>query len=157
MNTRHCGLCRTFVAVLAISTTLGCGRKESSGPLRLIPVKGMVTVKGRAALGAIVTLYAVSGPAVGTGVYPHGIADETGQFALTTYTADDGAPVGEYQITVVWPDSEFQPKTVEQIDAVMSGDDPPDKLGGRYGNPKQSRLTAEILENTTELPDLELR
>ena len=43
-------------------------------------------------------------PVAATGrevVHPAGQADEKGNFTLTTFAAGDGAPPGEYQVTVV--------------------------------------------------------
>jgi hypothetical protein len=56
---------------------------------------------GRAPAHALVTLQPV-GVAGADAVRPTGEVDEQGRFTLTTYTAGDGAPAGEYRVAVDW-------------------------------------------------------
>lgn len=70
----------------------GCG-----GPLRpkLAPVSGIVLYNGKAIEGAVVEFVREKLP-----VRSMGSTDDSGQFALTTFAPGDGAPIGEYQVTV---------------------------------------------------------
>src|SRR5439155_15856313 len=83
-----------LVVVLA-----GCGKR---GWLETYPVKGTLLVDGKPAKGATVSLHPreVTG---GRPYLPTGQTDENGEFNLATFVADDGAPAGEYDATVVWP------------------------------------------------------
>ena len=67
---------------------------------------------------------------------PRGVTDAEGRFQLRTYHDGDGAPAGEYTVTVYWPD--VRPK--------VSADDqlPPDRLDERFANPKNSSLRATV-------------
>ena len=77
---------------------------------------------------------------------PGGTSDAQGEFVLTTYTQDDGAPAGEYAVTVVWR----RPWT----DA--AGKPGPNLLPERYSKPDTSELRVRVKEGVNELT-LELK
>lgn len=81
---------------LGCLTLAGCSGTSRTD---LYPVAGSVRVNGRPAADAVVTLYPVNGPAAEE-ARPNGRADEAGHFTLTTHTSGDGAPAGEYRVTV---------------------------------------------------------
>lgn len=157
MNIKPGHFLQCILILILVSICFGCGEDKPQERLTVIPVKGSVMVNGKTADGAKVTFHPISGSAAGTGLYPMGIANETGEFSITTYDTGDGIPKGEYKVTVVWPDKDFKPKTIEQIDAFEQGGERPDKLRGRFSDPKRSKLTATIDESTTVLPDFKLK
>jgi 3',5'-cyclic AMP phosphodiesterase CpdA len=62
------------------------------------PVKGQVYLRGVPLANAMVVFHAIEGErAVRTG---DGVTEADGSFGLSTYTAFDGVPVGEYAVTV---------------------------------------------------------
>jgi hypothetical protein len=67
-------------------------------------------------------------------IFPKGTVKEDGTFQLTTYAEGDGAPEGEYGITVIW-------QTGKSFGGEGGG---PDKLGNRYGDNKNPRMTATV-------------
>lgn len=76
---------------------------------------------------------------------PSGRAGPDGSFTLTSYEEGDGAPAGEYKVTVEWPS--------EDPNDPSDPDDPegqiprgPDWLQGRYADPATTSLTATIRE-----------
>src|SRR3954454_14523350 len=73
----------------------GCAGKKTSPQ----PVSGQVLVDGKPAPRAQVTFHPTDdkNPA-----RPTGQVDEQGRFTLTTERSGDGAPSGEYRVTVVW-------------------------------------------------------
>src|SRR5205823_1996593 len=75
----------------------GCGDPRKP----VYPVEGTVLVDGKPAARAIVTFQPV-GDNSPTAVRPVGHVDEKGKFTLTSYRQDDGAPEGEYAVTVTW-------------------------------------------------------
>jgi hypothetical protein len=116
------------------------------------PVRGEVFVgKGNRrvpATGAMVTFHpndATSGDAP----RPHGQVGEDGAFVVTTYVKDDGAPAGDYTITINWtpprPLPPFKPKATG------------DKLKGAYGDPKKGQISysVEVRKDNT-VPPIEL-
>ena len=75
---------------------------------------------------------------------PMGIADEAGLFAVTTFERGDGAPAGEYQVTVL----QRAPKLVGE-EMVREG---PNLLPQRLSDPATSGVTASIVAGENVLP-----
>src|SRR5436309_2942675 len=73
----------------------GCGSSDRAG---LQPVKGTLRVNGQPAAAALVTFH----PTGADAARPTGRVGGDGTFTLTTRVAGDGAPVGEYRVTVTW-------------------------------------------------------
>src|SRR5262245_30863632 len=94
---RH--LARLLVAV-GIFSFAGCGPGTPNGNV-LCPVEGRLLVSGIPAANAHVTFHPIEG-AAGTALSV-GRTGPDGSFRLTTFAAGDGAPAGEYVVTVVWP------------------------------------------------------
>jgi hypothetical protein len=126
------------ICVCAIS----CGRNEY-GDHPPHPVTGRVLVNGQPAEGADVILYHAGDWGEKT-IIPMARTDENGTFELSTYGMADGAPIGDFQVEIIWA-------------AYRHGRDVgPDKLGGKYAKRATSGLKATIAANTTALPDFEL-
>jgi hypothetical protein len=136
--------CCAFLCLAAAA----CGGNEYGGR-RLYPVSGRILVNGQPANQALVTLFETNeAPLDATGgvIRPQGWTDADGRFTLTSspHTMNDGAPAGEYRVTVTWP-------------AHRSGFGMgPDKLGGKYAKAETSGLTVRIDEKKNALAPLEL-
>jgi hypothetical protein len=103
----------------------------------LVPVRGKLTVDGKPAVGAIVTLHpAVDDPQA---VRPTGQTRADGEFELTSYYSGDGAAPGEYRVTVTW----LQPQPPR---SQGEGDDLPPRslLPALYSNPGTTPLRVTI-------------
>jgi hypothetical protein len=127
------GLLATFVIGLAL--TIGCSNSERAeeGQRPVHPVKGRVTVGGQPAAGAFVLLVPVNESSQPTDPRPRAEVQADGSFMVWTYAPDDGAPAGEYVVTITWEDRDIG-----------------DKLGGRFADPKTSTLRASVKEGTNE-------
>ena len=68
------------------------------------------------------------------------LVEADGTFTLSTYTANDGAPQGEYLVTVVWPDP---PRDAR-------GRPGPNRLPERYAQPETSGLRARVADGPNE-------
>jgi hypothetical protein len=98
------------------------------------------------ATGAIVTFHPTNADPKDP-AKPTAKVDEQGNYALTTYTAGDGAPAGEYVITVFWP---MQKKT--PFDA-----DTGDQLKGKLDRPEKSQLKFTVAKTPeNEVPPITL-
>ncbi len=76
---------------------------------------------------------------------PRGKVNADGSFTLTTHTEGDGAPAGEYRVTV------------EQWLAGARPDDPTaNRLPAKYSSPTTSGLTATVGPGSTELKAIEI-
>jgi len=137
----------TVVALVALGSS-SCG-----GGKRFYPVHGRVTVNGKPAEGVSIVLYLVD-DTDRRPIQPSAIVQADGSFELKTFVLDDrtlkdGAPAGQYQVSCVW----YPPDLQKYVNAMLPL---PDRLHGKYSDPKTSGLKAEVLEQPTELPPFEL-
>jgi hypothetical protein len=130
-----------YVAACSKSSNLDENRKP------VHPVKGKVLVQGKPAKAAFVLFVPVNEPADAPDPRPRAEADPDGSFALSTYGDKDGAPVGEYIVTVTWPGGVLPDGREE----------PADKLLGRYDNVTKSKLRATVKEGQNDLPPFQLQ
>ncbi|MBY0456438.1 MAG: hypothetical protein K2V38_03815, partial [Gemmataceae bacterium] len=65
---------------------------------------------------------------------PFGKVGDDGTFTLTTYTEKDGAPEGEYGVTIDWRPPAKEGKLALGTEGGPSG---PPKLQPKYSNPQQ--------------------
>jgi len=102
------------------------------------PVTGQVLDGSKPVANATVILHPVS--EVGADVVkPRGITQADGTFTLTTYDGNDGAPAGEYRVTV------------EQWLAGRPDEGPTSRLPVKFAKPETSGLTATVSAGRTEL------
>lgn len=80
-----------------------------------------------------------------------GVVDSSGQYTLVT-NMEPGVKPGKYKVTITWPDK----ATKESKTFSLSQKDPPDLLKSKYADPMKTKLSAEILASTTEIPPFEL-
>jgi hypothetical protein len=122
---------------------IGC-----SGQKAVYPVSGQV-VSGEAkkpAVGALVMLVPVTADPKDS-TRPSGTVDESGAFAITTYKAKDGAPAGDYVVTLVWP----TPKK----SMMEEGED--DMLKGAFADATKSKIRFTVkAAKSNEVPVIEL-
>jgi len=112
--------------VLGVSVAgLGCG-----GAADLHPVEGTFLVDGRPAANVMVAFHRAE-PGDRPVPVPVGVTGPDGTFRLRTHRPDDGAPVGDYVVTAVWPD-----RTLPLDECVEAGAH--DRFEGRYADPAKS-------------------
>jgi hypothetical protein len=128
--------------LLLVLLLAGCG--ESHKPL--FPVQGQVLdPDGKPAAGAKVVFHPVGGADAKT-ARPVGVVNEAGAFSLTTYTKGDGAPAGDYIVTIEWRAQRTSP----------FGGVPGDQLGGKYARPDKSPYKATVGNQATTLEPFRL-
>jgi hypothetical protein len=116
----------------------------SSGRKTVHPVRGQVFVDGRPAAQAQVLFHpAEKGPEQ---LQPSGQTDDQGYFNLTTYVNSDGAPEGDYTVTVTW------------FRVFRTGDEAVrhNVLPRRYAAPESSQLKVTVNKGKNELSALQL-
>ena len=139
---RHVARRRNLIP-LALLFLTGCA---PAGPV-CYPVRGQVFFDGKPVAEALVVLHPASGNVEGN-QKPMAQTDEQGRFALTTYAPDDGAPSGEYTITVT-----LRAQQMIGEELVRSG---ANLLPPRYAEAKTSGLRSEVLEGTNDMPPIRL-
>ncbi|MAV37074.1 MAG: hypothetical protein CMJ59_16635 [Planctomycetaceae bacterium] len=94
---------------LALITAV-CGACQRDTALSLYPVQGKVYCDKQPAEGALVIFHPISDDQP-DGIKPRGFVGKDAQFQLTTRSQHDGAPLGEYAVTVLWrePGDEDEP------------------------------------------------
>lgn len=129
--------------VAAAMGAWGCGGGESETRVPVYPVTGKVTFEGEPAAGAFVAFHprtparpgdVPSGPRATTGV--------DGAFSLTTAVEGDGAPAGDYAVTVQWL------RPVQRGGEVVPG---PNVLPRALAEPASTPLSATIRESANAL------
>lgn len=140
---------RRLLAMTLICLFLGCSSGDTRP--RAVPASGTVKYKKtEIPVGALVVLHPKD-PAFEKqiGGKPYGKVTEDGTFQLTTYEENDGAPPGEYGVTVEW-----RPKKEAKLSLSSEGGPvAPNKLNLKYGNPSQpfKQVTIGTGENKIEL------
>jgi hypothetical protein len=127
-----------LVAFMFVLMGTSCGGRAR---FPAYPVKGLVRFEGKPVEGARVFFHPREKTASPIDSYlPSGIVDADGSFELTTYEEGDGAPVGEYEVTIT--------RRTEQAKSDEDGDDliPP-----LYGSPGTSPLRATVEATTNNL------
>jgi len=143
-----------FVAAL-VGTAVGLTSCGGPDRIPVHPVHGKVFCQGQPAVHAYVVFHPVGGSEEVQKIRPAGRVGDDGSFSLTTYVSGDGAPAGDYQVTVGWPGpAPGTDPNSEDPEAILSG---PDRLQGRYQDPKTSGLTATVTEGENEIPPFEIQ
>jgi hypothetical protein len=133
------------VAVLVVS----CG---GDGTHKVYPVKGKVLVDGSPAKDCMVLLNRTFDDTSEKKVAPYGLTDDNGEFQVSSYVTGDGAPEGEYVITIEWR---------ERTGLLKNNFDGPDRLGGEYANKEQNKskpgFVVKVGREPLQLPPFELK
>lgn len=147
---------RRWILLEAIVFGLFCGGCSDDGRLETYPVLGQVIVNGEPAAGCTVTYVPRESKLRGL-IMPGGKTDEEGRFELTTYESKDGAPAGQYDVTLRWPATQWPGRAA----AMQRSADPvpprrPDLLMGQFRSPEKSPITVTVTEGTNELEPFRL-
>jgi hypothetical protein len=130
-----------LAAMLAL-TCASCGNKNN-----IYPVSGKITYKGSPAAGATVFFYRQGGDTMNEHMIMSIVQDD-GAFELVCGSLGKGAPPGEYDVAIEWKQVSGQSKGRPQHG--------PDKLKGRYADPKRPRFHATIKAERNDLAPFDL-
>jgi hypothetical protein len=131
------------VLACACITQLGCSGGDT---IPTYPVSGRVLVGGEPAAGAFVVFHP-TGEAVPDQVRPTAQVQADGSFALATNDAADGAPAGEYAVTIEWY------KLVQKGGEAQAG---PNVVPPPYARPESTPIKVTIVENDNPLPPFQI-
>jgi len=130
-----------LVFLYATALIAGCGKTNDQKPV--YPVNGKVTFKGEPTDGAMITFHPLNDPNP-RALRSHATVDKNGQYKLTTYLTGDGAPAGEYTVTIYWPAQRTKGKSDDPT--AEEEDLPPDRLNRVYTVPATTKLRATVQE-----------
>jgi hypothetical protein len=125
-----------FVALAALAllgTASGCGGQKAVYHVHGVVLDG----KNKPAKGAVVVFHPAAADAA-QDCKPVGTVDDNGEFVLTTYQSGDGAPAGDYVVTLVRPAPRRTPLDREGGDL----------LQGRFADPAASKITVTVEKQT---------
>lgn len=149
-NSAACRIRLAGALLASVAFAAGCGGETR---VDVYPTSGQVLHRGQPLANALVVLHDARPVAEQQGrPIPRATTDKEGKFQISSYGGADGAPVGEYKVTVFTQGGELE-----------EGEDPegakqePDLLRGRYSNPDTSGLTATIKPGENVLPPFELQ
>jgi hypothetical protein len=130
--------------IALVVVTVGCQSKPNS--IAVVAVHGQLkTADGQPAAGATISFHPLNAPSPRPFV-PHGTVSATGDFTLTSYAPNDGAPPGEYAVTVTW--------RTQRADGDPAG---PDRLKGRFADPAKPLARVTVGPDATTLPPFVLK
>jgi hypothetical protein len=127
----------------ACVASAGCSEAPSRVPV--FPAKGSITFKGQPIPGALVTLNPKA-PAENVPT-PRANVGKDGAFVISTFEGGDGAPAGDYVVTVKW----YRP--IKQGADVVAG---PNVIPPKYGRPETSDKLITIAAGDNNLAPISL-
>jgi hypothetical protein len=125
------------LGALLVFGIASCGRDDHKP---VFPVRGQVFFQDKPASGALVLFHPVNDPDP-QAPRPRGRVDPDGAFVLSTYAVSDGAPAGDYVVTIDW----------RQPTIPGRGGGGPSLLPPQYSTPEASPLRATVREETNDL------
>jgi hypothetical protein len=149
-KTRRTGVLFILFAVFSV-TANGCSKSRDSNRLPVFPVNGHISVKGQAPSGAFVVLHPKNGAATapnGEVVRPRAVVNPDGSFAFGSYDSSDGAPSGEYSVTVEWRRIVKSPEGSPVLG--------PNVVPPKFARPESSPLSIRVAEKSNELDPITL-
>ncbi len=133
-----------LLATFACAFAAGCSRNNHTP---VYPVQGQILLNGKPLSEAIVTFHPQgNAPAE---PLPSAHTDAEGRFKLTSFATDDGAPEGDYAISLVC----FRTHPIRK----GSEGDATNIVPPRYANAATSKLTATVVRGPNELPPLQVK
>lgn len=135
---------RSWFFVALAGSLVGCSQ-EATNRVQTYPVTGSITLKGQPVPGAFVALHPKSPqfdiPA------PRANVGADGALKVTTYDGGDGAPEGEYILTIEWY------KPIKSGADLVAG---PNVVPKKYSSPKTSDITIRVAAQENVLPPITL-
>lgn len=126
-----------LLAIISLLAATGCGKDD--GRLPTYKAAGQVVWNGQPLAHALVMLH----PEDPSLVPVQARTDETGAFTLTTYETGDGAPKGNFKVTV-----SYYP-LVKNGNSYEPG---PQVIPPKYADPKATELRVSIVEGENQIP-----
>lgn len=123
------------VASLVLLAACGGCSSRPDAPA-LYPVRGTLTINDKPPIGATLILHPAEAEIDARGTKPTASVKPDGSFYVSTYADSDGAPAGEYSVSILWT-------------AKPDSSDSWDRLGDAFSDPSSSgiKITVEPGEN----------
>jgi len=132
--------------LLWISLLLSLAFASCSNRTNIYPVSGKVTYKGQPAAGATVFFFRQGADPVREPMIM-GIVMQDGSFELSCGSLGKGAPAGDYDVAIEWKQRSMPNRKQGRM---------PDKLNGRYADPRHPLLRAKVEAESNQLSPFDL-
>ena len=127
---------------------VGCGSSDTRPSV--YQTTGKISFKGAAPAGAIVALHPKDQAAfTGCPVVPSGLVKPDGSFDLTSFAPGDGAPPGDYVLTVEW----HKTSSGSEENRVLG----PNLLPVQYSKQQTSPVAVTIAERPNEIQPIVIK
>jgi len=142
---------RSSLCVLLLCFLCGCSEVEDTIARPVYQVTGTALFNGKPIQDGVIRLHPVEEPEDGKQVtIPRGVVNENGEYTITTYHTNDGAPSGEYRISVSW---------VGPLDGIDEDEEDrlPELIPAKYRRPETSKLVffvSDVIDNV--IPPIEI-
>ena len=138
---------RRGAALALAALTLALPACGNDGRKKVYPTRGVILVDGKPAPDCFVMFHPTE-EGDPKRVMPFAQAGEDGRFAMCSYVSGDGAPAGEYVVTFEWRG---------RSGLLKNNFEGPDRLKGRYADPKKSEFRVRVEKQPLDLPPFELK
>lgn len=135
---------RGFFLAVAVMSFVGCG-EASLEKVPVFPAKGTITYQGKPIPGAMITLHPVT--PVENVPTPRANVAKDGTFSVKTYGTEEGAPEGDYKLTVLWY------KPIYNGPDFTSG---PNVIPQKFTKPETTDIQVKIASGQNDLPAIKL-
>jgi hypothetical protein len=142
---------RYFLAGLTLTPlwAASCGSDEPQPSLAAYAVEGQVVFQGKPTPLARIEFHPMGGSPEFQKYRPTAQADDEGRFQISTFGLRDGAPEGQYKVTVVWngpdPGTDMQAINIDEFSYA------PNRLDDKYAEADTTPLTARIGSGVNKL------
>lgn len=142
---------RYVAACMLLAGCLGCG---GDSRVAVHSVEGQILFNGKPVPKALVVFHDEQPREKTQGLpIPRQTTDAEGKFQLSSYAGTDGAPEGNYKVTVFIP----EPPPATTGDSEEPSKQAPPRLDGRYADPATSGLSVTIKQGANKLQAFELK
>ncbi len=129
----------------------GCGTELPPDQRQVFPASGKVSFQGKPIPDATVRLHPVKPPDDGKPVYiSRGRVEDGGEYSISTYAIADGAPAGQYRVSLSWQ-GPLKGLSEDEVDQLR------ERLPRKYTSPETSGLTVMITEDQNRIPEITIQ
>lgn len=143
-----------FLHLFFCTVILGCGEESSfKSTVPVFPASGKILYQGKPLAGVILIFHSTD---VNQKIKAQATTDDDGKFVATTFKTADGAPEGDYTITLVVPNNESDSTREDAATERQIRKEGPVRFPSKYQNPTTSPLKVKVIKNQPDLGILEI-
>ena len=143
-----------FLHLVFCTVILGCAEESSfKATVPVFPASGKILHLGKPLAGVILIFHSTD---VNQKIKSQATTDNDGKFVATTFKTADGAPEGDYTITLVVPNNESDSTREDAATERQIRKEGPVLFPSKYQNPATSPLKVKVTKNQPDLGILEI-